>query len=293
MTRLGFGASGPWAERWFDEDRAYAVLRAGIEAGIRDVDTGPSYARGHAELRLGRLLARLAEDGLPQPRVSGKVGTKLGLGGRAIKDFGRDAIHRQLDGSLAALGRPALDVLYLHGPDKHQLASAIPILNELQESGRIKAIGVCADGPHVRVAMRTDGVGWIMAPYSALAPHNAKLLAKAGRLGRKVCVVAPLGQALWRPELVRPRTRAEAWYAGRALLRQRSALRAARTADWLHGVPDWPPADLALAFVWRTLAPDLILTTTTKPDHIRQSAAAMTRDVPEGVAAMLAARVKT
>ena len=285
--RLGFGASGPWAERWFSEEKAYAVLRAGVTAGIRIVDTGPSYAGGHAETRLGRLLQRLAEDGLPAPRVSSKVGTQIGEDRRLIKEFGADAIERQLDASLSALGRPNLDVLYLHGPDEHQLASALPTLTKQKELGRIKAVGVCCDGDHVTRAVRAPGVDWIMAPFNVLDQGNLTGLKAARAAGVNVCVVAPLAQALWRRGVLLPRSLPGAWYAARALLRNRDALRAARRAAWLRGVAGWTPAELALAFVREAAAPDLVLTTTTNPSHIRQSAGAMERAVPPALAARL------
>ena len=287
MTALGFGASGPWAERWFSEERAYAVLRAAARAGVRTVDTGPSYAGGNAEPRLGRLLARLEQAGGPRLAVSSKVGTQVTEGGRLVKEFGADAIDRQLAGSLAALGRDHLDVLYLHGPDEHQLASAIPVLTQRKQSGVIKAAGVCCDGHHVALAARTPGVDWIMAPYNVLDQRNAAGLRAAKGRGVRVCVVAPLAQALWRRDILLPRSLSGAWYAARALMRNRDALRAARSARWLREAPGWAPAELALTFVAETLSPDLILTTTTRPVHVEQSAGALSRPVPETLRARL------
>ena len=287
MTRLGFGASGPWAARWFPEERAYGVLRAGLEDGVAQVDTGPSYAGGHAEPRLGRLLSRLAEEGRAPPPVSSKVGTQLGEGGRLVKAFGRDDVERQLAASLSALGRERLDVLYLHGPDEHQLASTLSFLTEQKESGRIKAAGVCCDGDHVMTAVRAPGIDWIMAPYNVLSQRNGPALRAAKAAGIKVCVVAALAQGLWRRDILLPRSLPGAWYAARALARNRDELRAARAARWMRGEPGWAPADLCLAFVREALAPDLILTTSTNPDHVRQSARALSRPVPDDLRARL------
>ena len=284
MTALGFGASGPWAERWFSEEKAYAVLKAAVAAGVRDLDTGPSYARGHAEARLGRLLARLAEEDGSALRLSSKVGTELGEGGRLIKAFEPKDIDRQLAASLAALGVARLDVLYLHGPDEHQLASALPYLDELKQTGVIEATGVVADGRFVSAAAaaRPD---WIMAPYNVLDQDNGPALARARAEGIKVAVVAPLAQGLWRRDLFAPRTLSGAWYAARALTR-RDKVRTARRARWLRET-DASPVELALGFVREALAPDLVLTTSTNPAHVAQSARALASPVPPTLAARL------
>ena len=295
-TRLGFGASGPWAMTWFAEEKAESVLRAALGAGVTDIDTGPSYAKGNAEPRLGRLLTKLGSapaggpDGVVVPdrlRVTSKVGTQLGEGGRLVKDFRAETIHRQAAASLAALRVRQLDVFYLHGPDEHQLASALPELNKLQQSGMIKAIGVVADDVHVSRAAAEPAVDWIMAPYNALNQNNGPALRAAKAAGKKISVVAPLAQALWRRDILVPRTPSGLWYAARAVTRNRDTLRAARRAAWLREVPGWSPAALSLAFVREALAPDLILTTTTNPAHVAESAAALSRPVPPDLAARL------
>ena len=271
---------------WFSDARALAVLRAGMVAGIADIDTGPSYAGGHAEPRLGRLLARLAAEGHAPRRLSSKVGTRAGADGKLAKDFTEAAMARQLEGSLAALGTDRLDVLYLHGPSARELAEALPWAAQQKAAGRIGAVGVCADGAHVRAAIR-PGVDWIMAPYNALAQHNRAGLLEARGAGIQLATVAPLAQAAWRRDILLPRGPVSAWYATRALLRGRANLAAARRARWLREVPRWSPAALSLAFVRATLAPDLVLTTTTNPEHLRETADAMARPVPEALSRRL------
>ena len=290
-TRLGFGASGPWAMPWFSEAKAARVLGAAFGSGVRDVDTGPSYAGGNAEPRLGRLLGASAPGGLRRVpdrlRVSTKVGTKVGEDGRLIKDFRPEAIERQAAASLAALGLTTLDILYLHGPDEHSLTSALPTLNKLKQNGMVRAIGVVADDVHVSHASAVPAVDWIMSPFNVLTQHNGAALRAARAGGKKVAVVAPLAQGLWRRDVLLPRTPSGAWYAARALFKNRDTLRAARRAAWLRDVPGWSPAALCLAFVREAVAPDLILTTTTNPAHVAEAAEAARRPVPPDLAARL------
>lgn len=290
-TKLGFGASGPWAERWFSERKAYAVLRAA--SGLAMVDTGPSYAGGHAEARVGRLLARLSNEGGPALPVSSKVGTQIGEGGQLIKAFGTDAIGRQLDESLEALGRASLDVLYLHGPDERSLLSSLPFLTEQKELGRIGAVGVCCDAHHVGEAIAAPGVDWIMAPFNALSQRNGPGLLAAKAAGIKTCVVAPLAQGLWRRDLLLPRSLSGMWYAARAFKNGKPAIAAAREASWLREVPGWTPAALSVAFVRHAVAPDIILTTTTNPAHLRETSEAVARPIPADLAARLQGLIRS
>ena len=280
--------------RWFSEAKASRVLEAALAAGVTDFDTGPSYAGGNAEPRLGRLLApRLGRDGVPggAPRLSSKVGTKLGERGRLVKDFRPQAIHAQAAASLDHLGVPSLDVLYLHGPDEHELASSLPTLTKLKELGRVKAIGVCCEGPHVAAAAARPEVDWLMTPCNLLAQNDLPALRAARAAGKKVAVVAPLSQAVWRKDLLRPRTPSGAWYAARALSRGPDERRAARSLGWLREVEGWTPAALCLAWLREALGPELILTTTTNPAHIAESADALRRPVPPALAARLAGAV--
>ncbi len=289
-SSLGFGASGPWAMPWFSEAKAARVLGAALDAGVRHLDTSPSYAGGQAEPRLGRLLARLEVEGGAKKSalcLSSKTGSFPAGDGKIAKDFSPARLRLQVEETLAHLGVPALDILYLHGPDERQIDECLPSLREMKDRGLIRAIGSCSDGRQLAHAANTGGIDWLMAPYNVLRQHNAAALKEGQRQGKKIAIVAPLAQGLWRRDLLLPRTASGAWYAIRALLKNRDELRMARRARWLHEEPGWTPAALALAFVRETLSPDLILTTTTQPRHIRASAEAVTRALPDGLEAKL------
>ncbi|MBB4659159.1 aldo/keto reductase [Parvularcula dongshanensis] len=290
MTGLGFGATGAWASRIVSERRAGEVLEAALAAGVRAIDTGPSYASGNAEPRLGRVLNSLAPDGLYEGErllLSSKVGTKLGEGGRLIKDFRPETVETQIANSLSALRVSQLDVVYLHGPDEHGFRSSLPALTRLKQYGSLKAIGICADRDWLMQAARHEAVDWVMAPYNALNSHNGAALREAKANGKKIAVVAPLAQALWRRDILLPSGPAGIWYAARTLRNKGEGLTAARQAIWLRDVPEWDPVSLLLAFVRVTLSPDLILTTTTNPRHVAQSARALNRPVPPDLEAKL------
>jgi D-threo-aldose 1-dehydrogenase len=167
MTDFGFGALSYGAAnvgnlyRPLSDDQAHAVLEAAWNAGIRYFDTAPHYGLGLSERRLGEFLATKPRD---EYIVSTKVGRLLranpeGLGRldaandfavpadlQRVWDFSADGIHRSLDESLARLGLDSIDILYLHDPEKYDLAlgisAGIPALAALRDEGLVSAIGV-------------------------------------------------------------------------------------------------------------------------------------------------------
>jgi D-threo-aldose 1-dehydrogenase len=167
MTDFGFGALSYGAAnvgnlyRALSDDQAHAVLEAAWNAGIRYFDTAPHYGLGLSERRLGDFLAT-------KPRREYKISSKVGRLLRANPDgrgrldtendfavpadlarawdFTADGIRRSLDESLARLGLESIDILYLHDPEKYDLAlgisTAIPALAALRDEGLVAGIGV-------------------------------------------------------------------------------------------------------------------------------------------------------
>lgn len=162
LPRLGYGAANVGnLHRAVTDDEATAVLEAAWDAGIRYFDTAPHYGLGLSERRLGAFLRT-------KPRgdyvLSTKVGRLLrpnpeGAGTldldndfavpaelRREWDFTACGIRRSLEESLGRLGLDSVDVLYLHDPERHDLAagldSAIPALAGLRDEGLVAAVGV-------------------------------------------------------------------------------------------------------------------------------------------------------
>ncbi|MGO4103923.1 aldo/keto reductase [Leifsonia sp. YAF41] len=160
--RLGFGAAnlGNMYAPMTDE-AAHEILQAAWDAGVRYFDTAPHYGLGLSERRLGAFLAT-------KPRgeylVSTKVGRLLrpnpdGVGTldlensfmvpadqKRVWDASADGIRRSVDESLERMGLDRFDVLFLHDPERYDLAQGldegIPALAALRDEGIIDAIGV-------------------------------------------------------------------------------------------------------------------------------------------------------
>jgi aryl-alcohol dehydrogenase-like predicted oxidoreductase len=269
--RLGFGCSGALAARWHSAEKAMRVLRTALKGGIRHFDTAGFYAGGEAERRLGAALAEMKYENV---FVSTKTGTTYDFLGRAKKDFTERTIRRDVDASLFRLRRQQLDLVYLHGPTSEQEDQGLGALSRLKDQGKIRFAGICGAGEGLARAARRSEVDVVMGVYNFLRREHADAFAAAKRAGKGVVAIAPLAQGLYDRKLSRPTTPAGAWRFARALVKNRSELRKARSVRaFLESDPAWAPAQIALAFVHANPDIDVAVTTTTSIAHLAQTLA--------------------
>ncbi len=143
VHRLGFGAmrltgQGIWGE---PDDRAacIAVLRRAVELGVQLIDTADSYGPHVSEQIIREALHPYPDDVL--------IATKAGLvrhGPDVWASVGRpEYLRQQAEMSLRRLGLEQLELFQLHRIDeKVPLADQIGVLTEMQEEGKIGAIGL-------------------------------------------------------------------------------------------------------------------------------------------------------
>lgn len=160
---LAFGAATVGnLYREVSDERAWAVLDAAWQAGIRHFDTAPHYGIGLSERRLGAFLQT-------KPRDEFVISTKVGrilepvtpVEGDDMQhdfavpkthvrryDYSADGIRRSLDDSLERLGLDRVDVLYLHDPElaaegtDAALAAGLPAVASLRDQGVVRAVGI-------------------------------------------------------------------------------------------------------------------------------------------------------
>ncbi len=283
---LGFGAAAPWGERWFSEDKAERLIRTALANGITHFDTAGFYCGGEAEPRLGRILSRAVAEGVTtwdSLTVSTKVGKQIAEAGGLVRDFRPPSIEASVEAATRTFGGKPLDIVYLHGPNKHELLSSLPVLKRHKDRGRIMAIGVCTDTTQLmHVACHPD-IDVIMARYNLLNTQNGLGFQEAKAAGKQLVAIAPLAQALWRSDLLFPRAPSHFWYLARALKNSPRETLAAQRARWLHRVEGWSPAALALAFQRVSGLADVVMTTSTKDAHIMEAAEAMKRLIEPSV----------
>ncbi|MBL4918445.1 aldo/keto reductase [Szabonella alba] len=168
LTEFSFGAAGIGnLYRPVARQDAMATLDLAWQAGMRYFDTAPFYGQGLSERRIGDFLQG-------KPRGDYVISTKVG---RILKpitdgsqpdngyvdalpfsinyDYSHDGILRAWEDSLARLGLPSVDILYVHDLESGSFTggdyarhletfatSGIHALRELKAAGKIGAFGL-------------------------------------------------------------------------------------------------------------------------------------------------------
>jgi aryl-alcohol dehydrogenase-like predicted oxidoreductase len=173
-TRLG---QGDLADRSVPKAECVATLRRALEAGINVVDTAPAYEDGYSEEIVGEALRGRREGVFLIDKI----------------DHLDRPVAPQLDGSLARLGLPAVDLLVFHGvstpADWQGLAAPGGGLAELAEEirrGRARFRGISSHHPEVLGAALDSGLcDVLMFPVGPFADprYEAEILPRAKALG--------------------------------------------------------------------------------------------------------------
>lgn len=262
-ARLGFGVSGPLGQFWFDERKTRNLILTALEKGVLHFDTAPFYF--NAEARLG---AALRTAGHADVFISTKTGTRR-RGRGLIKDFSEAGMRADVEASRRRLDRPALDLLYLHGPSVAQIKESSPILAALKREGAVRKIGVCGEGETLRFAAE-NGFDAVMGVYNLLDRRHADIFALARAKGLMTVAIAPLAQGALGGRRRAPASLADLWSLARRTLRSRySHAEIAGLRDALGN----DPAGAALGFALANADVDIVMTTTTKISHLVRSIA--------------------
>ncbi|GLS97666.1 aldo/keto reductase [Piscinibacter gummiphilus] len=204
-----------WAKPEFPEPLAMALLEAAVGDGLNYLDTGPSYANGEGERRLGTFLHRQS---LPDVIVSTKVGTNFDGSGRRTRSFEVRDMERSFTDSLARLGREQVDILYLHGPSLKDLRDEVFRFLEAEKSrGRIVWSGVNSFEMDVLDACVDSPIDALMIQYNVADLRAERLLPQFRARGKIVVSGTALARAIYDPRTFLPRDRAGLWYLLRAL----------------------------------------------------------------------------
>lgn len=177
LGRLGYGAANIGnLYRALSDEEAGQILETAWDCGIRYFDTAPHYGLGLSERRLGAFLST-------KPRsefiVSTKVGRLLrpnpdGVGRlddendfvvpadlKRVWDFSASGLRQSLEESLERLGLDSVDVVYLHDPERHDLARGVDALSSLaglRDEGLVSSVGVGSMTTAAMLACARSGV---------------------------------------------------------------------------------------------------------------------------------------
>ncbi len=153
---VSFGAWAIGGSMWggADDDAAVRAIQAGIDLGVTCIDTAAIYGMGHSECLVGKAIAGRREKVI----VATKCGLRWdleegqfffeghdpeGQPHRIFRNLRPGSIRCECERSLTRLGVDCIDLYQCHWPDPtSNLDDAMAALLDLQEQGKVRAIGV-------------------------------------------------------------------------------------------------------------------------------------------------------
>jgi len=277
IHKLGFGASGAWAQPWFSRKKAIYLIHQALEGGVRIFDTAGFYANGEAESRLGEALR-----GRDDVFISVKTGTRnvgnFPFNRRRTKDFSVTAIREDLQASLKRLKRDQVDILYLHGPDYWVVSHTQPEFKKLKEQGLIAKSGICGAGEALALSVENQKTDAIMGVFNLFDQTHHNIFKAAKDVNIQTTAIAPLAQGFYRPGFFWPKSLNDIWAIARYLrgpspghprrAEKPRPLDRFEKACKSHG---YSMAQIMLAFVTSQNFVDVAMTTSTKEYHLHAS----------------------
>lgn len=252
---MSFGEVFPDFHQWvIGQDETQAVIARALELGVNFIDTANVYARGTSEEYIGESLRRL---GVPREDVvlASKVFFNEG-------HLSREAIEREIAGTLERLGTDYLDLYIIHRFDyETPMEETMEALHGLVKDGRVRALGASAMYGYQLHNMQAiaDEHGWtrfasMQNHYNLLYREDEReLIPVAQQYGMSLTPYSPLASGhltrpTWDSDSVRSTTDAtmkQKYDRGRELDMPIIERVAKVAAD--HDVP---MADVALAWHW-------------------------------------------
>ena len=208
---MSFGKAGTMHDWTLDENQSEKIIRHALDLGINFFDTANGYSEGTSEEYLGKA-------------IKGNIGRdKVVIASKVYFNPGRlskEAIHREIDGSLNRLGTDYLDLYIIHRFDYDTpIEETMEALNDLVLQGKVRAIGASAmygyQFYNMQIIARDNG--W--AQFSAMENHYNLLYREDEREMIPICremnvslipysplASGHLARAEWNSDSIRSRT---------------------------------------------------------------------------------------
>ncbi len=160
---MSFGKAGTMHDWTLDENATDSVVKHALDLGINFFDTANGYSAGTSEEYLGKALKKnISRD---KAVIASKVYFNPGR-------LSKEAIHREIDGTLKRLGTEYLDLYIIHRFDyETPIEETMEALNDLVKAGKVRALGASAmygyQFHNMQIAARDNG--W--AQFQAMENH--------------------------------------------------------------------------------------------------------------------------
>ncbi|MGN0072175.1 MAG: aldo/keto reductase [Atopobiaceae bacterium] len=178
---MSFGRVFPDFHQWvIDQPATQAVIKEALDNGINFIDTANVYAHGTSEEFIGQSLKNLGvkrEDVVLASKVYFNEGR-----------LSREAILREIDGTLRRLGTDYLDLYIIHRFDYDTpIEETMETLDELVKAGKVRALGASAMYAYQfhNMQVAADENGWTR--FSSMQCHYNLLYREDEREMFPVC----------------------------------------------------------------------------------------------------------
>lgn len=133
---MSFGKAGTMHDWTLNEEESEKVIQHALNLGINFFDTANGYSAGTSEEYLGKAIRNnTARDKVV---IASKVYFNEGR-------LSREAIHREINGTLKRLGTDYLDLYIIHRFDyETPIEETMEALNDLVKAGKVRALGASA-----------------------------------------------------------------------------------------------------------------------------------------------------
>ncbi len=208
---MSFGVAGVMHDWTLDEAQSEAVIGHALDLGINFFDTANCYSGGSSEEYLGKALKKLtARDKVV---IASKVYFNEGR-------LSKNAIQREIEGTLKRLGTDYLDLYIIHRFDyETPVEETMEALHQLVKAGKVRALGASAmygyQFYNMQLAARDNG--W--TPFVAMENHYNMLYREDERELIPICqqmnvslmpysplAAGHLARNTWRSDSVRSKT---------------------------------------------------------------------------------------
>jgi aryl-alcohol dehydrogenase-like predicted oxidoreductase len=264
-----------------DAERAVAVVRAALDAGITLFDTADTYGATQSEVMLGRAL------GTQRNEVF--VATKFGMAVDKERRGARPTYVRQAcEDSLRRLGTEYIDLYQLHTPDPTvPIADTLGALNELVTAGKVIEIGCSNFGVdqlrEAEAAAKPGAARFVSVQneYSLLHREPEQgVLQECGRLGLAFIPYFPLASGLLTGKYRRgqPAPPGSRMTTAARYAEQLSDRNLAIVEELIEFAKSRGHSILELAFSWLLMRPVVasVIAGATQPEQVRSNVAAAT-----------------
>lgn len=279
ISELSYGCGGFWGLPYMEEAKAIALVHEALDRGVNFFDTGASYCRGEAEVRLGKALKGRNLDKVIVGTKAGTILKKRGLG----KDFSATSINAQVEESLRKLGLESLPILQLHAPRLQDLNDDLyEILTRLKESGKVQNVGASCDHDILKKFLTDFTPDVIMLTYNLIEQEGLENINLAHELGAGILIKSPMAHNLYSNRIFKITKLADLWYFLRVLKNYRRQLIQGQKFKFIRTLPNMTEHEVALRFALHEKVSSVVIGSC-RLENIERNCQALEKNIPQEI----------